>query len=118
MHRGFVAAWLALALLPACAPLETQMVECTATGCATPSPPDPILDAVLPQLHDRAAADLACAPEKIELSYIGARNEYAEPGFGPFEAKGCGKQTIYRTVDMGFGGWSVTRTSLVLPIAK
>jgi hypothetical protein len=118
MKNGFVAACLAFVLLPACAPLKTEMVECPSTGCQTASPPDPILDAVLPQVHDRATADLACPPNEIEVSYLGAQSEYAEPGFGPFEAKGCGKQAIYRTVDPGFGGWDVERASLVLPIAK
>ena len=113
-----MAVCLALVVLPACAPLQTEMVECPPNGCPSPSPPDPILDAVLPQLRDRATADLACPPDKLELSYIGAQSDYAEPGFGPFEAKGCGKQTLYRTVDIGLAGWSVERTSMVLPIAK
>ena len=118
MTRWFVAACFVLAVVPACAPLKTEMVECPASGCRAPEPVDPILSAALPKVQGRAAVDLACPPEAIAIDYIGPQSEYAEPGFGPFEAKGCGKQTIYKTVDVGWGGWDVQRTSVVVPVAK
>ncbi len=107
MSKWLLAACLTLAAaVPACAgPQQTAMIECPASGCPSTQPADTLTQ----ELKRRASADLQCSGE-IELTDIGP---YPPLEGGPWQARGCGREAIYRSA-WGF----VERTSLVAAVAK
>lgn len=92
-----------LVCMPACAAQTTAMVECPPEGCPSLDPLDPITAA----LHRVASDELQCPVKQIEFNPTAE----ASNDFGPWEARGCGKDTIYR---MAHGGL-IVRTSVIVP---
>jgi hypothetical protein len=87
---------LTMLVVPACAASQkTAMIECPAAGCSTATS-----DPIGAQLEQRASADLACAPNAIVFTDIGPHPLLQQ---GPWEARGCGKQAIYRNADGAIG---------------
>ena len=95
-----------LSFLSACATTQsTAMVECPASGCASTEKVDPVTQ----RLHERASSDLACPAEQISFTNLDESSPFGNYGNGPWEAKGCGRQTMYV-----FRWGTVQRTNLVL----
>jgi hypothetical protein len=107
MTKWLLAACLTVAFVPACAgPQKTAMVECPSAGCPSMQPADPLTD----ELNRRASADLQCPAAQVQFTDIGL---FPQLQSGPWQARGCGKETIYRN-SSGF----IERTSLVFAVAK
>lgn len=104
MTRWLLAACFMIAL-PACAAQTTAMVECPASGCPSTTPIDPLSA----ELNRVASRELDCDASEIQFTATAD----ADDSNGPWEARGCGRVTVYRNAR-----GNIERTALIANIAQ
>ncbi len=97
---------VALAMLTGCATTfpATSMEACESSPC-DPPPPSPEQ-----QVRQRAVTELECASERIELRLIA---DGADHDHQTWDARGCGRTTVYRYYNTNYGEGVYRNTPVV-----